>query len=66
MSQLSFITQLLNFARLIEAVLIVMVTTVSVFIAATFLGTCVQENSSANAFQNESPEFVSSLRYLFM
>ena len=41
-----------------EAVLIVMVTTASVFIAATFLGTCIHENVSANSLPNECQDNV--------
>ena len=35
------------------------VTTASVFIAATFLGTCVRENTPTNP--DDCPEFVSSM-----
>ena len=47
--------------RVFEAVLIVMVTTASIFIAATFLGTCIRENASANSFLNECPEIVNHI-----
>ena len=48
-----------------EAVLIVMVTTASVFIAATFLGTCIRENVSANSSLNECSDIVNYSLMLF-
>lgn len=46
--------------RVIEAILIVIVTTASVFIVATFLGTCVRENTLTDT--SDCPGFVSKLR----
>ena len=43
--------------RVFEALLIVAVTTSSVFIAATFLGTCIRENNPT--LPDNCPDFVS-------
>ena len=44
--------------RVVEAILIAIVTTASVFIVATFLGTCVRENTLTDT--SDCPGFVSN------
>ena len=47
--------------RVVEAILIVIVTTASVFIVATFLGTCVRENTLTDT--SDCPGFVSLSKF---
>ena len=47
----------INNYRIVEAILIAIVTTASVFIVATFLGTCVRENTLTDT--SDCPGFVS-------
>ena len=49
-----------NAYRVIEAVLIIVVTTASVFIAATFLGTCVPENSPTETVNRDINNCITS------